>query len=71
VRQPIDEAIRQLEVELSLLKNRLPNRGSENSGSHARGQSRGIARTVLSNLQPGLIATSPSPTRPTKTNVER
>lgn len=36
MRQPIDEAIRQLEVELSLLKNRLPNRGSENSVPCAR-----------------------------------
>ena len=66
VRQPIEEAIRQLEAELSLLKTWLPNRGS----AHSLGKSGGVAKTLSRKQQPPVAGQGPSKTSLTKPKAE-
>lgn len=66
VKYPIEEAIRQLEAELSLLKAWLPNRGS----AHSLGKSSGVGRALSRKLQPGLTGTSPSQASPAKPKAD-
>jgi hypothetical protein len=66
VKQPIEEAIRQLETELSLLKTRLPNRETKSTGAYPPAKPGGIARA--SKLRSSLA--SPSQKPPVKPNLE-
>ena len=57
MRRPIEEAIRQLDEELSLLKNRLPGRGN---GTRASAKSGVAVGTASSRLQTEPLGATPA-----------